>query len=75
MSHEAVSIIIGRAVVDPEFRQLLIDNAAAACQGYDLTAEELEALEAIDSASVEAFASSLPDRLIKGVGGGFILPG
>ncbi len=75
MSLEAVSTIIGRAVVDPEFRRQLIDNAAQACEGHDLTPEELEALEALDEKSLETFASSLPERLIKGVGGGFIVAG
>ncbi len=72
MSHEAVAIIIGRAVVDAEFRRKLIENAAEACQGYDLTAEELEALEALEPESLEVFAKSLPERLIKGVGAGLI---
>jgi hypothetical protein len=66
-------MVIGRAVVDPDFRQKLIDNAAEACEGYDLTEEELAALEAIESEGLESFANSLPDRLIKGVGGGIIV--
>ncbi|MBN1483984.1 MAG: Franean1_4349 family RiPP [Chloroflexia bacterium] len=72
MSREAVEQIIGRAVTDAEFRQKLIGDAAVACQGYDLTAGELKALEEISAESMEAFASSLPERLIKGVGSGFI---
>lgn len=72
MSHEAVAIIIGRAVVDRKFRKELIENAAKACQGYDLTPQELEDLEAIQADSLEAFASTLPERLIKGAGGGLI---
>lgn len=72
MSHEAISIIIGRAVTDAEFRQQLMKDAAETCKGYDLTAEELEALEDIDEESLVAFAKSLPERLIKGVGSGFI---
>ncbi len=73
MSHEAVVLILGRAVTDPEFRRRLIENAAEACAGYDLTAEELTDLEAIDPQSMETFASSLPERLIRGVGGGIIV--
>jgi hypothetical protein len=72
MSHEAVAIIIGRAVVDAEFRRKLIENAAETCKGYDLTPEELEALEAIEPESLETLARSLPERLIKGVGAGLI---
>ena len=73
MSHEAVAIIIGRALTDAEFRKKLIDNAAEACKGYDLTPEELAALEAIDHDSMEAFAGTLPERLVKGIGGGLII--
>lgn len=72
MSYEAVATIIGRALTDAQFRQQLIDDAARACQGYDLTPEELQALEAIEPESFEALASSLPERIIKGVGSGFI---
>jgi hypothetical protein len=36
MSMEAVQQVIGRAVTDAEFCQLLIDDARAACMGYDL---------------------------------------
>jgi len=72
MSHEAVAIVIGRALTDAEFRKRLVANAAATCKGYDLTAEEMEALEQIEPESMEAFAKSLPERLIKGVGAGLI---
>jgi hypothetical protein len=72
MSYEAVAKIIGRALTDAQFRQQLIDDAAGACKGYDLTPEELEALEAIEPESFETLASSLPERIIKGVGSGFI---
>ena len=72
MSHEAVAMVIGRAIADPVFRRRLVENAAEACKGYDLTAEELAALEAIDPQDLETFAASLPERIIKGVGGGLI---
>ncbi len=70
MSLEAVQMIIGRAATDPEFRKLLIENAAKACQDYDLTGDELAALEALDGESLEAFAGKLPDRITKGAGSG-----
>jgi hypothetical protein len=71
MSLEAVQMIIGRAATDPEFRKLLIEDAAKACAGYDLTEEELEALEALDGESLETFAGKLPPRITKGAGSGF----
>jgi hypothetical protein len=70
MSLEAVQAIIGRAVLDAKFRRRLIDDAAKACKGYDLTKEELEALEELDGESFETFAGKLPKRITKGVGGG-----
>ncbi len=72
MSQEVVQQIIGRAVTDAEFRQKLIDNAKEACKGYDLTPEELAALEALDAESLKAFAGSLDVRITKTAGKGFI---
>jgi hypothetical protein len=72
MSQEAVQQIIGRAVTDAAFRQQLIDNAHEACKGYDLTPEELAALEALDAASLKAFAGSLDVRITKSAGKGFL---
>ncbi len=71
MSLEAVQMIIGRAATDAAFRKQLIDNAAQACKGYDLTEDELAALEALDSESLEDFAGKLPERITKGAGSGF----
>ncbi len=72
MSLEAVQQVIGRAVIDSEFRQLLIANAREACSDYDLSEEELAALEALDSASLQSFVGSLDPRLSKSAGRGFI---
>lgn len=72
MSHEAVQQIIGRAITDAEFRQQLIDNARSACAGYELTDDEINALEALDQESMKAFAGSLDARLSKSAGRGFV---
>ncbi|NJN18427.1 MAG: Franean1_4349 family RiPP [Oscillochloris sp.] len=72
MSQEAVQAVIGRAVTDAAFRQRLIDNAHEACQGYDLTTEELEALEALDAQSLAEFAGKLDSRISKTGGKGFL---
>lgn len=73
MSVEAVQMIIGRAATDPKFRKRLIENAAKACEGYDLTEEELAALEELDGESLEVFVGKLPPRIAKGAGGGLVL--
>lgn len=72
MSLEAVQQVIGRAITDAEFRQQLIDDARAACAGYDLSEAELDALEALDHASLQAFAGTLDPRLSKTGGRGFV---
>jgi hypothetical protein len=72
MSHEVVQQVIGRAITDAEFRQQLIDNARAACAGYDLTDDELDALEALDQESMQSFAGKLDARLSKSAGRGFV---
>ncbi|ABY36519.1 MULTISPECIES: Franean1_4349 family RiPP [Chloroflexus] len=71
MSQSAVEQIIGRAVIDAEFREKLIADARAACAGYDLTDEELEALERLDAESLQSFAGKLDPRLTKSAGRGF----
>jgi hypothetical protein len=72
MSQDAVQKVIGRAITDAEFRQQLIDDAHTACADYDLTEEELAALEALDADSLKAFAGKLDARLSKSAGRGFI---
>lgn len=72
MSQEAVERILGRALTDAMFRQQLIDNAYIACAEYDLTEEELAALDALDAQSLQAFAGTLDARISKTGGRGFI---
>lgn len=72
MSQSEVERVIGRAVTDEAFRQALIDNARAACQGYNLSEAELEALEKLDNSSLQAFAGTLDQRISKTTGSGFV---
>jgi hypothetical protein len=72
MSQSEVERVIGRAVTDEAFRQQLVDSARAACAGYDLTEEELDALEKLDAQSMQAFAGSLDRRISKKGGAGFV---
>jgi hypothetical protein len=65
MSQEAVSQIIGRAVTDNEFRQLLFSNPEQALQGYDLTEDEKEALEDLKQEDLEDFSTKLDSRITK----------
>lgn len=72
MAQNEVERVIGRAVTDEAFRKQLIDDARAACAGYDLTEEELDALEKLDAQSLLAFAGTLDRRITKTAGAGFM---
>ena len=72
MSQTEIERVIGRAATDAAFRQALIDDARAACKEYDLTEDELDALEKLDAQSLLAFAGSLDRRISKTIGSGFM---
>ena len=72
MSQSEIERVIGRAVTDSAFRQALIDDARAACKEYDLTEDELDALEKLDANSLMAFAGTLDSRISKTGGAGFM---
>jgi Ribosomally synthesized peptide prototyped by Frankia Franean1_4349. len=72
MSQHEIERVIGRAATDTAFRLALIDNAREACKEYDLTADELDALEKLDSQSLLAFAGTLDKRISKTAGAGFV---
>ena len=65
MSQDAVSQIIGRAVTDAEFRQLLFSNPDQALQGYGLTPAEVEALRDLKQEDLEDFSTKLDSRITK----------
>ncbi|HMO56898.1 MAG TPA: Franean1_4349 family RiPP [Roseiflexaceae bacterium] len=71
MSQEAIERVLGRAATDSEFRAALIANAREACKEYDLSDEELDALEKLDAESLASFAGSLDQRISKSGGTGF----
>jgi hypothetical protein len=76
MSKEAVEAIIGKAVLDSEWREQLFANPEEVLGGYDLTEEEMAALKAIDAETLESFAGTLDERISKamiaGTGGGLV---
>ena len=72
MTQSEVERVIGRAVTDATFREALIKDARAACKDYQLTEDELNALEALDVESLAAFAGTLDKRISKTSGMGFV---
>jgi Ribosomally synthesized peptide prototyped by Frankia Franean1_4349. len=72
MSQHEIERVIGRAATDSAFRQALVENARQACEGFDLSEDEIQALEKLDGSSLASFAASLDKRISKTGGGGFI---
>jgi hypothetical protein len=65
MAEDHVSMIIGRAVTDSKFRELLLANPEQALEEYDLTDEEKESLLKIRKEDLEDFSGKLDDRITK----------
>ncbi len=63
MSQAAVEQVIGKLLIDADFRKALSANAGQTLSAFDLTAEERETLAQIDTASVEAAAGELDPRI------------
>ena len=65
MSREALEAVIGRAVIDEEFRLALFADPDATLAGYELTECELAALRTLDAENLDAFAGGPGSRVIK----------
>jgi hypothetical protein len=65
MSKEAVEAIIGKAVLDSEFREALFSDPDRALSGYELTEVEVSALKALDAETMESLAGTLDERISK----------
>jgi hypothetical protein len=65
MSREAVEAVIGKAVLDGEFREALFANPEEMLAGYDLSEEEVAALKSIDAETMETLAGTLDERISK----------
>lgn len=63
MSKQGVGIVIGRAVVDKKFRDVLKKRPQDAFEGYELTNEERQALAGMDAGALDKLADSLDKRL------------
>ena len=65
MSQDAVSQIIGRAVTDADFREILFSNPEQALEDYDLTEDEEEALTNLKQEDLEDLSTKLDSRITK----------
>ena len=65
MSRQVVQSLIGRAVMDQEFRELLFSDPDKTFEGLDLTEEEKTLLRNLDPDEVADFAGKLDERITK----------
>lgn len=65
MSQKELEAVIGRAIVDQEFRIALFANPPAALAGYELTEAEVAALRSVDAESLDACGSGLARRILQ----------
>ena len=66
MSRSTVEQVIGKLVMDRDFRASVAADAGSALAGYDLSSEERQAFNALDIAEFEADVRGLDERLSKG---------
>jgi hypothetical protein len=64
-AQDDLSVVAGKAVADPAFRQRLLDDPEAAIKeaGIHLTPEQVKALKSMDKAQLEKGLSDLDQRL------------
>jgi hypothetical protein len=65
MSREALEAVIGRAIMDAEFRLALFADPDAALAPYELSEGEVAALKMLDAESLDAFASGSGQRVLR----------
>jgi len=65
MSKEAVESVIGKAILDSEFRKALAADPAKALESFDLTDTEKASLKSIDDEAMNALANVLDTRVSK----------
>jgi len=66
MSKQAIEAIIGRCMMDDDYRHQFFADPSRALAGYELTKEERAALLSVDAETLDAFAERLSGQLGKG---------
>jgi len=65
MSQKGFEAVIGKAIVDAEFRKLLLADSAQALAGFELNETEIASLKGIDAETMDSMANSLDKRVSK----------
>ncbi len=63
MSREAVEAVIGRALMDAEFRKTMLANPEKALASFDLTEAEKEELKRVDDEAMNEMIHTLDQRV------------
>ena len=67
MSQKAVEQVVGKMLLDSEFRKLMGSNITQALAGYDLTEGEIEGFSHIDLDDLHLSVTGLDERVSKGI--------
>lgn len=62
---EKIERILGKAIVDPNFRKTLFECPSDVAKQYELDEESLKAIKQIDRGSIEKLAKGLEARITK----------
>jgi hypothetical protein len=65
VSRQVLEDVIGRAILDSEFRLKLFADPDSILAGYELTSAELAALKSIDAESLDACADGIGRRVLR----------
>lgn len=65
MSQRDLEAIIGRAIVDKDFRDLLFADPEAALEGYELSEAERAALKKMDVETLDAYGGTPGIRFLQ----------
>lgn len=65
MSQKSVEAVIGKVVMDIEFRKALATDADKALAAFDLTEAEKASLKSMDAETMDALAHTLESRVSK----------
>ena len=67
MSRQALEAVIGRAILNEEFRLALFEDPEAALAEYELTEDEIAALKWVDAESVDNCAHNVGRLVLNGL--------
>lgn len=80
MSRQVLEAVIGRAILDEEFRLALFADPEAALVEYELTEVEMVAIKSVDAESLDACGQQIGKRVtgdlpVRATGSGAATPG